>query len=656
MISSEDADDRTPPPAGGVTSPVVPERYPGSLTRWRILRLVSIYAAVAAGGLTLSLASSSHGLQAFGLGLVLPGAGFVHFATGSAMQVLSHLFLFVLSLIVFGAALLVWFWNGNIVAPVAVWAVAAVGAGLMPHGETLERSRVYVLGVVLLAILALAIVLVRRARVFAALRARRERDMREPRLPRSPLDDRSGLREVIELSREELAELRFALDRALQPVAEWNGFHFGDQWQPMATRYQVNTLGWALALANHNCVPAMRGYLQDAQLNLIEKLKDHRLWSYWRWENLWGNFRRSPDPIPVDNIMYSGYLGRQIGMYQAATGDLRHDAAGGFVLEHPSGDRYVYDFPTITEIVERQYHCDYVLWPCEPNWAYSFCNAVGASHLRSYDTVHGTDHWERVAADYRRSQTEEFTLPSGDYVQLRSVRTGLLITPAGAVTANASHVPVLNAVFPERMARLWEMCRADLHPRTDPGQPRPFRSDRLVALDPGIWRRGKGFSYGAVMAAAAEMGDTEIYRLAAEALEVDHPSVEVDGVRRHEDCSIWATANILMGRVGATNGTRDLVAKGAPEAWLRGPVLGACDYPDVLVAKAVSDGTDLRLVLHPGHEPGRRSIELEQLAPGLSYSVRGASHEAFEADPAGRATIEVELEGRTEVSLWPDPR
>jgi hypothetical protein len=62
----------------------------------------------------------------------------------------------------------------------------------------------------------------------------------------------------------------------------------------MATRYQVNTLGWTLALANHNCVPAMRGYLQEAQLNLIEKLKDHRLWSYWWWENLGGRH-----PIPT---------------------------------------------------------------------------------------------------------------------------------------------------------------------------------------------------------------------------------------------------------------------------------------------------------------------------------------------------------------------
>ncbi len=652
-MSRSEAAAASSPTAAPSARPAVPARYPGAITRRRILRVAVIYSIVAVIGLVVCLVVPSHGLQAVGLGMVMPGAGFLHFATGSTIQVLTHVALFVMSLAVFGAALFLWFWTGNFVAPFAVWGIAAVGAGLMGHHETLEGSWIVVLALVAVAFLVLVGALVRRARIFAALTARRERDMREPMRPRTPVDERSGLRDAKELTADELAELRFALDRALQPVDEWNGFHFGDQWQPMATRYQVNTLGWALALANHNCVPAMRGYLQEAQLNLIEKLKDHRLWSYWWWENLWGNLRRNPDPIPVDNIMYSGYLGMQIGMYQAATGDLRHDAAGSFVLEHPKGDRYVYDFPTITEIVERQYHCDYVLWPCEPNWVYSFCNAVGAVHLRSFDAVHGTHHWDQVAPDYARSQVEEFTLPSGDYVQLRSRRTGLLITPAGAVTANASHVPILNSVFPEQMATLWEMCRADLYPPARPGRPRRFHPERLVGLDPGIWRRGRAFSYGAVMAAAAEMGDTEIYRLAADALEADHPGIDVDGVRRHDNSSIWATANILMGRVGAPNGVHDLVTKGAPEAWRRGPILGRCEYPEVLAARAVSDGADLELVLHPGSTPGHQTVELEQLAPGGRYSVRGACQESLQADPAGRASLRVELRGRTEVAVRP---
>jgi hypothetical protein len=633
--------------------PVVPRRYPGDLTRRRIRRSWLTYLAVASIGLALTLLAPSDGLQALGLGMVLPGAGFVHFATGSALQVVSHLSLFVISIAMFGAALLFWFWTGNVVAPIAIWAIAAISAGLMDHGESLDRSWIYVLGVVAVVLVAGRILLSHNARTYEALRVRRERDMGEPRVPASPIDDRTGQREVKELSLQELEELRFALDRALQPVDEWNGFHFGDQWQPSATRYQVNTLGWALALANHNCAPAMRGYLQEAQLNLIEKLKDHRLWSYWWWENLWGNLRMNPDPIPVDNIMYTGYLGMQVGLYQAATGDLRHDATDSFVLEHPSGRRFEYDFPGITEIVRRQYDCDYVLWPCEPNWVYSFCNAIGATHLRSYDTVHGTDHWDRIAADYARSLIEEFTLPSGDYVQLRSRLTGMLITPAGAATANASHVLLLNGVLPERAAAVWEMCRADLHPPAESEMPRRFHNERLVKIDPGTWRRNRAFGYGAVMAAAAEMGDTEIFELAADAFEVDHPMVRKDGVRRHEDCSIWATANILMGRVGAANGARDLITKGAPTTWLEGPLLSDCSYPDVLVAKAVGDGEGLELVLYPGVAPGRYRIELAQLAPGRTYSARGSTRRSFESDATGRASLEIDLGGRTEVLVVP---
>jgi hypothetical protein len=209
-------------------------------------------------------------------------------------------------------------------------------------------------------------------------------------------------------------------------------------------------------------------------------------------------------------------------------------------------------------------------------------------------------------------------------------------------------------VFPEQMATLWEMCRADLYPPARPGRPRRFHPERLVGLDPGIWRRGRAFSYGAVMAAAAEMGDTEIYRLAADALEADHPGIDVDGVRRHDNSSIWATANILMGRVGAPNGVHDLVTKGAPEAWRRGPILGRCEYPEVLAARAVSDGADLELVLHPGSTPGHHTVELEQLAPGGRYSVRGACQESLQADPAGRASLRVELRGRTEVAVRPE--
>jgi len=41
------------------------------------------------------------------------------------------------------------------------------------------------------------------------------------------------------------------------------------------------------------------------------------------------------------------------------------------------------------------------------------------------------------------------------------------------------------------------------------------------------------------------------------------------------------------------NTWRDMMYYDVPEAWHTGPVLAEAAYPDVLVAKAVSDGRDL---------------------------------------------------------------
>ena len=75
--------------------------------------------------------------------------------------------------------------------------------------------------------------------------------------------------QVDELSPDDLAALRYALDRALQPVERFAGFDFIDQFQPSAIRYQINNLGYVLSLANYVHLPALRGYLKLAQENLI---------------------------------------------------------------------------------------------------------------------------------------------------------------------------------------------------------------------------------------------------------------------------------------------------------------------------------------------------------------------------------------------------
>jgi hypothetical protein len=86
---------------------------------------------------------------------------------------------------------------------------------------------------------------------------------------------------------------------------------------------------------------------------------------------------------------------------------------------------------------------------------------------------------------------------------------------------------------------------------------------------------------------------------------------------------------------------------------LRGPILTDAKYPDVLVARAFSNGDDLDLVLYPGANPGRQDIRVERLRPGSKYAMRNGSDHAFAADNSGAASLTVELNGRTPIHIVP---
>src|SRR5262249_37434904 len=128
---------------------------------------------------------------------------------------------------------------------------------------------------------------------------------------------RSGVAEAKELSPGELKLMRFLLDRALQPPERFGGFEWLDQFQTAAVRYQLNFIGYALALAQATRLPALGGYLDEAQRRLIAKQADHRVWGYWALENMWGNLRADPDPVARENIMFTGFCATQIAMYHA---------------------------------------------------------------------------------------------------------------------------------------------------------------------------------------------------------------------------------------------------------------------------------------------------------------------------------------------------
>jgi len=81
--------------------------------------------------------------------------------------------------------------------------------------------------------------------------------------------------------------------------------------------------------------------------------------------------------------------------------------------------------------------------------------------------------------------------------------------------------------------------------------------------------------------------------------------------------------------------------------------LKAAAYPVVLVAKAVTDGSGLDLVLRPGAGPARTTLEIARLQPGRTYRVTGATVDSLVADAHGKALLDIDLLRRLEVRLVP---
>ncbi len=614
-----------------------------------------LYGALVLAGEGLAVLARSSGVLGFGLGLIVPGGGFLAYAAGGPFRILEHVGLAVLTFVLFLVALFAWFGSGNILAPPVIWLGSALVAGAMGHHETWPFAIVFVPGLV---VVGTATGLFLERRNLMAARARRERRnafLSDSRAVATPMDRATSLPVVEELSTEDLAAMRFLLDRGLQPVAEFNGFDWIEQFQTSAVRYQVMGASYALSLVHFTHLPALRGYLSTAQQNLIQKMQDHRVWRYWALENAWGNLRLDPDPMAPethDNVMYSGWYAAMIAMYASITGDDRYDRPGAITLRHPGGHEFVYDFPSVARILADNFgRSDFCLFPCEPNWIYTICNNFAGIALKTHDRLRGTDYWSTVGPIYRRKIDDEFMTVDGRLVAIRSARTGLTIPALTSVMADAGSAFYLHPLLPEIARRSWEIVRHDLLTLTDGGVELAMRGWDLI--DTGNYRRSNATTVAAVMATAVEMGDAHIAHILQQRFEADHPVVAQGGVRHHPGVSVTGHISAFNARAGRPNAMHDLVAVGVPEAWRNGPLLDDVEYPSVLVARAVSDGRALEAVLYPGNGKSRQMLGLSQLRPRCRYHCEGTVAAEVTADAAGRASVAVDLDRRTEIRLRP---
>lgn len=621
----------------------------GPVTAARLRRTWAVYSAVCIAGLIPLLLGATPYWQVAGLGLWMPGAGFV--AVGGWAMLL-----FPLTLALFALSLVAWFWAGLVLAPLAIWIGAAGLAAAMVGEETVWPGAHVVVAVCMAGI---AFHLYRQSEKKSEA-ARRKYATREAFLP-AALAEVDARAEVFpdaaarEMSADDLASLRYILDRALQPIEKFEGFDVIDQFQPAALRYQINHMGFALGIAQGSYTPNFRGYLGQAQRNLIEKYLLRKVWGYWVYESCWGHLNFTNfDPAAKDNIMLTGWFGMHVGQYMLNSGDRRYVEPGSLTFRLNYRTAYAHDFRSIIGSVVANYEREaagFCLYPCEPNWIYPICNHYGMTSLAVSDRLFGTHHAKDILPVWLEKLDTEFTDESGSIVGLRSQHTGFEVPfPVG----EAGYANFANCFSPPRARRLWAIARKEIEPaltRDEQGRLRINLPGK--GIDAGNYSTGHTASYSSILAAAREFGDEEIADAAALSLDLDCGLSVEGGVRRYLKGSNLANVNAVMGQLMRTGDFRRSFVEGPPASALEGPVLADARYPDVLVAKAFSNGADLELVLHPGGAPGPQRIGIERLRPGRVYAVKGAVEPEAVADDAGRAELTVHLHGRTAVTLKP---
>lgn len=627
----------------------IPDRsHPGGpLTRRRLRVMSAALWTIWVIGIVPAIAGWAPHWKAFGLGLVFPGGGFLY---------TSDVFFFLLTLLAVPYIAIFQFqFRADTISPVALVLLSAWGASLRAHTGPWDWAQWAVP-----AILPVAWIVFRFGRRHAFLRAQDRRARRNTYLselrPSSPADASVGP----ELSAEDLGVARWLLDRALQAKDRFDGFEWSrEQFSMASIRYQLNWMQWALALLNYTRTPAFGGYLTVAQRNLIEKMTDRRAWKYWRLENAWGNLDLNPDPIRRDNIMYSGYLGLMLGMYATTTDDRSFDEPGSLTLRWNERRSFSYDHPAVMEVMLRNYRATpWALFPCEPGLNFLGCNAVGLLGVMMWDRLNGSSHSSAIVDAVRRAIETEFTSADGDIIHIISRRHGYSMRFARSAMAQAGQGLFNRPFAPDLTDRAWAVLRREVIEIDEGGvlKPRTYSGrGRLDNTDIGAKKPSPVGMIETLGALAREMGDEEVYRASESAADTTLAPVNRDGARSYSSVSAYANAYLALARFGWKDAWFNLVTKGLAPHERTGPRLGAAPYPDILVARAVTDGRALEAVLVPGREPGRFPIGLERLTPGARYTLTGATEREVAARPDGTAAVHIDVTARTEFRVTPAP-
>lgn len=600
-----------------------------TLTQRHALGTITLYGAVLSCGAAVHACFPATTIKALTLGLIAPGLGFLSWS-GASVAYSFALMLFASTLALFGVALILWFATGNVILAPAVWLGTAGIAGMFApttSGFSSAAAHAAFASGTLAALTSAGLVLCRRTQ---------HPPRSQPIARQTPFS--SPLQQYDAPSLGDLQLTRLLLDRALQPVDSFMGFEWRDQFQTAAVRYQLNFMSYALSLVQMRHTPAFTGYLAEAQRRLLRKQEDHRIWRYWALESAWGHLRRTSDPMPRGNIMYSGFGAAQMA-YARSAGALSPEEAA-ISLELPGGSLRHYPLDDVVALLSDQYRtARWGLLECEPHWIYPLCNLITATALKAVDVQTGNDRWGEIAPAFRAGLDRNFTAADGSFVPFRSSLTGFALPGAGGIVMQAFPCLFLGSLYPDLAEHHWTHVRATLTGRS--------WSRAFWPIDVGNYRFSRASSLAASAAAASEMGDAAMSRDIIAYLEDQCPATMVDGVRHRPSASLWAHALELIARAGGQNAFTRMIT----EPVTPGPRIDRADYPDVLVATARNDGGSLTATLY-GQRPAS-TIGLAGLLPGREYRFEGQNSGICYADADGRTSIKIAVEGRTSLIVTP---
>lgn len=472
--------------------------------------------------------------------------------------------------------------------------------------------------------------------------------------------------EVTEASADQLRLLRYLIGVASQPVDDWDSFDDEAQGPLQQYRYQVNALGWALAMYNYSHTPAYSGVLTTAQVALLERAQQKAVWGYWYWQNLLGNWdfrKRRADPIDIpQNIMFSGYLNLQLAMFRQATGDSRFELPGSLVFNWSPRQRFSFDHQQINTICIRNFNQDLYLWPCEPvlspgrkrGYVFPYCNTVTTAGIAIMDTVNATNYGSSIANNVAGVLEREYTRAANDMAAFVVSGLGLSVRRVMSGTGSTAGVAAFIApLCPELGWRAWEILKREWL-ETD-----LFREPSSTGREMPDWSTGaktNAETLAAAMHLAHTVGDeawhATLWDAAVEQLHFTGQPTN-PGVASFEAASVHANGMLGLGGLSRPLAFNDMLTKPRPTAWDNGPQLVEAPHPEVLVAKAVSDGHGLDLVLQPGIADGRVGLSLDCLRPFGRYVIHGAVESHLTADGHGRAELTADIMGRTTIELRP---